>query len=60
MIFVVYLSGAGLTIASQINARMLDIVYAKLKAKNGGVGKPEYRLRKLCLARQVYLFLLTT
>ncbi|KAI0266420.1 MFS polyamine transporter [Gloeopeniophorella convolvens] len=36
--------GVGLTGASQINARLLDRVYAKLKARNGGVGKPEFRL----------------
>ncbi|KAM5542678.1 hypothetical protein V8D89_003639 [Ganoderma adspersum] len=36
--------GAGLTIASQFNARLLDIVYRRLKAKNGGVGEPEFRL----------------
>lgn len=37
--------GVGLTGASQINARMLDKVYKHFQAKNGGVGKPEYRLR---------------
>ncbi|PIL26869.1 MFS general substrate transporter [Ganoderma sinense ZZ0214-1] len=36
--------GMGLTIASQFNARMLDIVYRQLKAKNGGAGEPEFRL----------------
>lgn len=37
--------GVGLSVASQINARMLDAVYKYFKEKNGGVGKPEYRLR---------------
>ncbi|KAI0309031.1 MFS polyamine transporter [Amylostereum chailletii] len=36
--------GVGVTISSQINARMLDRVYRRLKAKNDGVGKPEFRL----------------
>ncbi|OBZ77932.1 hypothetical protein A0H81_01635 [Grifola frondosa] len=36
--------GVGLTGASQINARMLDRVYKYFKEKNGGAGKPEYRL----------------
>jgi len=36
--------GVGLTGASQINARTLDQVYVYLKNKNGGVGKPEFRL----------------
>ena len=38
--------GVGLTGASQINARLLDYIYRKLKERNGGAGKPEYRLRK--------------
>ena len=37
--------GLGLTGASQLNARTLDKVYVYLKNKNGGVGKPEFRLR---------------
>ena len=37
--------GIGLTAASQLNARTLDQVYVYLKNKNGGVGKPEFRLR---------------
>jgi hypothetical protein len=37
--------GVGLTGASQINARLLDVIYRKLKEKNGGKGRPEYRLR---------------
>ncbi|TDL17023.1 MFS polyamine transporter [Rickenella mellea] len=36
--------GVGLTGASQANARLLDKVYVYLTAKNGGVGKPEFRL----------------
>ena len=37
--------GVGLTCGSQINARLIDRVYSTLKARNGGVGKPEFRLR---------------
>lgn len=36
--------GVGLTGASQVNARMLDKIYKYFQKKNGGVGKPEYRL----------------
>jgi len=36
--------GIGFIGASQINARLLDMVYKYLKDKNGGVGKPEFRL----------------
>ena len=38
--------GVGLTGASQLNARMLDKIYKYFSDKNGGVGKPEYRLRE--------------
>ncbi len=38
--------GIGLTLASQINARMLDKIYVYFKNRNGGVGEPEFRLRK--------------
>ena len=38
--------GVGLTGASQLNARMLDRIYKYFKEKNGGVGRPEYRLRE--------------
>src|SRR5258707_1271945 len=38
--------GVGLTGASQFNARTMDRVYVYFKTKNGGVGKPEYRLRE--------------
>lgn len=37
--------GIGLSGASQLNARTLDKVYVYLRNKNGGVGKPEFRLR---------------
>ena len=37
-------SSAGLVIATQLNARALDRVYKHLKARNGGVGQPEFRL----------------
>ena len=37
--------GVGLSGASQLNARTLDKVYVHLKNKNGGVGKPEFRIR---------------
>jgi hypothetical protein len=37
--------GAGLAIASQTNARLMDRVYKVLKARYGGVGRPEFRLR---------------
>jgi len=36
--------GVGLTGASQVNARLLDYIYRKLKERNGGIGKPEFRL----------------
>ncbi|KAG1727551.1 MFS polyamine transporter [Suillus paluster] len=36
--------GAGLMVAAQVNARTLDKVYVYFKNKNGGVGKPEFRL----------------
>lgn len=36
--------GIGLTGASQINARVLDRLYSYMVKKNGGEGKPEYRL----------------
>ena len=37
--------GLGLAIASQVNARFMDRVYMYYTKKNGGIGKPEYRLR---------------
>ncbi|KIM73432.1 hypothetical protein PILCRDRAFT_829167 [Piloderma croceum F 1598] len=36
--------GVGLSGASQVNARTLDKVYGYFKSKNGGVGRPEFRL----------------
>ncbi|KAF7312747.1 MFS polyamine transporter [Mycena indigotica] len=36
--------GLGVTGASQINARVMDRIYRRLKEKNGGVGEPEFRL----------------
>lgn len=38
--------GIGLSGVSQISARLLDVVYMRLAKRNGGPGKPEYRLRK--------------
>ena len=40
--------GIGLSGVSQISARLLDVVYVHLAKKNGGIGKPEYRLREWC------------
>ena len=37
--------GVGLLAAAQLNVRTLDKVYVYLKNNNGGVGKPEFRLR---------------
>ena len=34
-----------MTGASQINARFMDSIYINLKEKNGGKGRPEFRLR---------------
>ncbi|KAF8215122.1 MFS polyamine transporter [Mycena galopus ATCC 62051] len=36
--------GVGITGASQINARLMDVIFRKLKEKNGGEGQPEYRI----------------
>lgn len=38
--------GVGITGCSQANARTIDRIYAYFKNKNGGVGKPEFRVRK--------------
>lgn len=43
--------GVGLTGASQINARLLDRIYKHFKEKNGGHGRPEFRLRKTLFTR---------
>ncbi|KAI0315926.1 MFS polyamine transporter [Amylostereum chailletii] len=40
-----YLSlGVGMMIAAQVNAQFVDKIYATLKARYGGVNKPEFRL----------------
>lgn len=36
-------------VASQFNARLLDVIYKRLKARNGGIGEPEFRLRECFL-----------
>jgi len=36
--------GVGFTLGSQLSARALDLIYKKLKARNGGVGTPEMRM----------------
>jgi len=36
--------GVGITGASQTNARLMDYIYRRLKEKNGGEGRPEYRI----------------
>ncbi|KAG8989747.1 hypothetical protein FRB90_002093 [Tulasnella sp. 427] len=36
--------GIGFTLGSQFGARGLDIIYRRLKARNGGVGTPEMRM----------------
>jgi hypothetical protein len=38
--------GVGLTVGSQLSARFMDRIYLWLKSRNGGVGKPEFRLRE--------------
>ena len=37
--------GIGLTGVSQVSARLIDPIYKYLKERNGGIGRPEYRLR---------------
>ncbi|KAF8623256.1 hypothetical protein AX17_007502 [Amanita inopinata Kibby_2008] len=41
--------GIGLTIAAQVNARLLDRLYIHFKNKNGGKGEPEYRLPSMLI-----------
>ncbi|THV00271.1 MFS polyamine transporter [Dendrothele bispora CBS 962.96] len=41
--------GVGLSLASQINARYMDKIYVYYKAKNGGVGEPEFRVPSMIL-----------
>jgi hypothetical protein len=43
--------GIGVVFASQINANTSNPIYKYLKARYGGVGKPEYRLRELLKSR---------
>ena len=38
--------GIGMVGLSQINAQYIDTIYRFLKNRNGGIGKPEFRLRK--------------
>ena len=38
--------GVGLIIGSQLSAIFMDRIYLWLKSRNGGVGKPEFRLRE--------------
>ena len=42
--------GVGLSGASQLNARLMDKIYMYFIRKNGGEGKPEYRLRAYILS----------
>lgn len=52
--------GVGLSGASQLNARTLDRVYKHFKRKNGGKGRPEFRLREytlMLLGKFVLIFL---
>ncbi|KAM0788954.1 hypothetical protein ACM66B_003029 [Microbotryomycetes sp. NB124-2] len=39
--------GIGLVLSAQVNGRLLDVVYRKLKERNGGKEAPEYRLPML-------------
>ncbi|KAK7689627.1 hypothetical protein QCA50_007420 [Cerrena zonata] len=52
--------GVGLTGASQINARFMDRIYIHFKEKNGGIGRPEFRLPSMfpgVLALPIGLFI---
>ncbi|TFK35100.1 MFS general substrate transporter [Crucibulum laeve] len=40
----------GSTVGGQVGARVLNVVYRKLKARNGGVGTPEMRLPLLMVS----------
>ncbi|KAF8890418.1 MFS general substrate transporter [Infundibulicybe gibba] len=40
----------GSTVGGQVGARVLNVIYRKLKAKNGGVGTPEMRLPLLMVS----------
>jgi hypothetical protein len=37
--------GVGVTGASQVNAQFMDWMFRRLKERNGGEGRPEYRIR---------------
>ena len=37
--------GIGMFVTAQANARFIDTLYKHLSKRNGGIGKPEYRLR---------------
>jgi MFS family permease len=41
--------GLGFFIGSQISARLIDLIYRRLKARNGGVGAPEFRTPLLAI-----------
>lgn len=47
----------GLFLTSQVNARMLDRVYNKLAERNGGVGRPEFRLREQAIYASIWIVL---
>jgi hypothetical protein len=47
--------GVGVTGASQLNAKTMDKVYVYFKSKNGGVAKPEFRLRSSCCSSASFL-----
>jgi nitrate/nitrite transporter NarK len=47
--------GIGVTGASQLNAKTMDKVYVYFKSRNGGVAKPEFRLRSLCCSSASFL-----
>ena len=49
--------GLGFAFGAQAGARVLDLMYKKLKARNGGVGTPEMRYaRLLVLTTLPYVF----
>lgn len=52
--------GVGLSGASQTNARLLDRIYKHFKEKNGGRGRPEFRLRKHFVFFPSYFVCLST
>ncbi|KAK0527901.1 hypothetical protein OC835_004837 [Tilletia horrida] len=42
--------GLGFTVGGQVGGRVVDRVYRNLKKKNGGVGRPEFKLPFMCAA----------